>query len=85
MRLDVLTHSFGADLNEWFLWLEYCGRVTLVPIYKLALQRPYARFGSLPRALRCKDCGKQPQRLVGVADRGNVANYSRLLAPRRSR
>ena len=56
--LNALTHSFGADLAEWFLRLECCGRVTVVPIHKLALQRLYARFGSLLRALRCKDCGK---------------------------
>jgi hypothetical protein len=34
--------------------------------------KPHARFGSLLRALRCKDCGKQLQRLVltdNLADR----------------
>jgi len=57
-----------CDLTEWWLRLECCGRTVDLPFRLLAAQKPTARLGSLLSALRCRDCGKRPGRVVLVAD-----------------
>jgi hypothetical protein len=56
------------DLTDWWLQLTCCDRVTCLPFRLLAMQKPAARFGDLLRALRCRDCGKRPRRVVLVDD-----------------
>ncbi len=57
-----------CDLAEWWLRLECCGRRVDLPFRLLAGQKTSGRLGSLLRALRCRDCGRRPGRVVLVAD-----------------
>lgn len=56
------------DLTGWWIRLECCGRTVDLPFRLLAAQKPAARFGDLLRALRCKECGHRPARVVLVDD-----------------
>lgn len=57
-----------TDLAEWWLRLECCGRPVIVPFRMLAGQKPRRTQGSLLHALRCRNCGKRPARVVLLAE-----------------
>jgi hypothetical protein len=63
-----------SDLVEWWLRLDCCGRTTCIPFRQLALQKPAARLGDLLNALRCRDCGQPPQRVVLVDNAADRAH-----------
>jgi hypothetical protein len=50
-----------SDLADWWLRLECCGRTVDLPFRHLAGQKPAASLGDLLRALRCRECGQQPE------------------------
>jgi hypothetical protein len=56
------------DLTAWWLRLECCGRTVDLPFHHLAAQKPAARLGALLRALRCRECGQRPKRVVLLDD-----------------
>jgi len=57
-----------AELTDWWLRLECCGRTVNVPCRFIAAQKPEVRFGSLLDRLRCQQCGARPGRVVLVDD-----------------
>jgi hypothetical protein len=56
------------DLTAWWLRLECCGRTVDLPFHHLAAQKPAARLGDLLRALRCRECGQRPKRVILLDD-----------------
>ena len=57
-----------SDLAEWWLRVACCGRTVDLPFRLLAAQKPAAQLGDLLLALRCRDCGRRPGRVVLLDD-----------------
>jgi hypothetical protein len=72
-RPSFLLDLTFADLAEWWLRLECCGRTTCLPFQFLAAQKPRARLGDLILALRCRDCGQRPGCMALVDDAADGA------------
>jgi hypothetical protein len=63
-----------SDLDGWWMRLDCCGRTVCLPFRNLALQKPPARLGDLLTALRCRDCGQSPQRVVLIENPADRAH-----------
>jgi hypothetical protein len=69
-----------TDLAEWWLRLECCDRTVCLPFQFLAMQKPHAQLGDLFHALRCRDCGQQPTRVV-LVDNAAEGAHGRIAMP----
>jgi hypothetical protein len=73
VRPSFLLDLTFTDLVEWCLRGECCGRTVCLPFRFLASQKPRARLGDLIWALRCRECGQRPGRVVLVDDAADGA------------